>query len=422
MAKSHASTKYPNSGTGGGHVIQENSNPLTQRTNLNFVGATVVDDFENDTTKVTITLSGVPYSGATGNVDIGQYYLTAGHVTISPTTDIAPLTVNSYYITPTANFAEFKTSGFDKARIDINGGYTILGSGGFTASSGTGLFAKLQIPLIYPGTDGTAAIKITKNDQTTEIFTVDTTNSRIGINSTSAPLAALDIQSTASPQLIVRYNSTNYAKLSVSSSGKLTLGTGNTSNFIFAADPSIAGYSNIWAGGLATPDSTNYNWQNKNDGKEVWFNSLTGGYIFFTINNAAVGNILVKGTKVGIGMQYDATPSAKLHIAAGAAGAGTAPLKLTSGTVNTTAEAGAIEFTTDDFFATITTAATRKAFVLDDGARLTSGKIPIASTNGRLIDGQTPLAGTKVYYVSDTSGGTVDRKLTFISGILTAEV
>lgn len=33
----------------------------------------------------------------------------------------------------------------------------------------------------------------------------------------------------------------------------------------------------------------------------------------------------------------------------------------------------------------------------------------------------TPLAGTKVYYVSDTSGGAVTRKLTFTNGILTAE-
>ena len=33
-----------------------------------------------------------------------------------------------------------------------------------------------------------------------------------------------------------------------------------------------------------------------------------------------------------------------------------------------------------------------------------------------------PLAGTKIYYASDTSGGTVDRKLTFIDGVLTAEV
>jgi hypothetical protein len=33
-----------------------------------------------------------------------------------------------------------------------------------------------------------------------------------------------------------------------------------------------------------------------------------------------------------------------------------------------------------------------------------------------------PLAGTKVYYVSDSSGGAVNRKLTFVDGVLTAEV
>jgi hypothetical protein len=34
----------------------------------------------------------------------------------------------------------------------------------------------------------------------------------------------------------------------------------------------------------------------------------------------------------------------------------------------------------------------------------------------------TPLSGTKVYWVSDTSGGAVTRKLTFTDGVLTAEV
>lgn len=34
----------------------------------------------------------------------------------------------------------------------------------------------------------------------------------------------------------------------------------------------------------------------------------------------------------------------------------------------------------------------------------------------------TPLSGTKVYYVSDTSGGAVTRKLTFTDGVLTAEL
>lgn len=33
----------------------------------------------------------------------------------------------------------------------------------------------------------------------------------------------------------------------------------------------------------------------------------------------------------------------------------------------------------------------------------------------------TPLSGTKVYYVSDSSGGLVNRKLTFTNGVLTSQ-
>lgn len=37
------------------------------------------------------------------------------------------------------------------------------------------------------------------------------------------------------------------------------------------------------------------------------------------------------------------------------------------------------------------------------------------------ITAVVPLSGSKVYYVSDTSGGPVTRKLTFTSGVLTSE-
>lgn len=162
-------------------------------------------------------------------------------------------------------------------------------------------------------------------------------------------------------------------------------------------------------------------------GSQMWTFETNGGtaahYNGFSVPHAWLQSNteqmrLDTSGRLGVGVT---SPTARIHVKAGTATANTAPFKFNSGTVLTTAEAGALEFTTDDFFATITTGAARKAFILDDGARLTSGKIPIASTNGRLIDGQTPLTGTKVYYVSDTSGGGVTRKLTFIDGILTAE-
>jgi hypothetical protein len=93
---------------------------------------------------------------------------------------------------------------------------------------------------------------------------------------------------------------------------------------------------------------------------------------------------------VGIGQT---APTAKLHIKAGTATANTAPLKFTSGTLLGTAEAGAVEFLTDDYFATITTGAARKAFVLDDGTRLTATRLAVATTNGRLVNGPANAAG-----------------------------
>ena len=85
--------------------------------------------------------------------------------------------------------------------------------------------------------------------------------------------------------------------------------------------------------------------------------------------------------------------TARLHIRAGSATASTAPLKFTSGTLLSTAEAGAVEFLTDKAYLTITTGAARKELTLNDAA-LTSGVTPVATTNGRLTDGLTLAQGT----------------------------
>lgn len=116
---------------------------------------------------------------------------------------------------------------------------------------------------------------------------------------------------------------------------------------------------------------------------------LSSGLSNTVIIADGAGNIRLHANSfgnVGVGITNQ---TAVLHLKAGTATANTAPLKFTSGTLTATAEAGAVEFLTDDVFITITTAAARKAFVLDNGSRLTSGKIPVATTNGRLIDGPT---------------------------------
>jgi hypothetical protein len=109
-------------------------------------------------------------------------------------------------------------------------------------------------------------------------------------------------------------------------------------------------------------------------------------------------------------------PTAYLHIGAGTTAANTAPIKLTSGSLMSTPEVGAIEFLSDDLYFTITTGAARKACILNDGANLTSGRIPIATTNGRLVDDAdltfsgdtltvTKIASTKFIGDIEFSGG-----------------
>ena len=119
-----------------------------------------------------------------------------------------------------------------------------------------------------------------------------------------------------------------------------------------------------------------------------------------------------------LGVRMGATAAtAYLHLAAGTATAGTAPLKFSSGVSLATPEAGAIEFSTDTLFATITTGAARKGFVLDDGARLTAGRIPAATTNGRLVDGPVPVAdGTYTVGIGPVTNGTI----TVSKGLITA--
>jgi len=104
----------------------------------------------------------------------------------------------------------------------------------------------------------------------------------------------------------------------------------------------------------------------------------------FTPDGTHIGNSILfdDGTNVGLAT---ITPTARLQLPAGTTVANTAPLKLTSGALNTIAEVGAIEFLTDKYYGTITTGAQRVEITLNNIA-LTSTRVPFVTTNGRLTD------------------------------------
>jgi len=76
-----------------------------------------------------------------------------------------------------------------------------------------------------------------------------------------------------------------------------------------------------------------------------------------------------------------------------------------------------VEYLTDNLHFTIATGTARKGIVLDDGTRLTSGKIPVATTNGRLIDLTAQAAEADLK--TDYTAGDLDTEAEIITAINT---
>lgn len=109
---------------------------------------------------------------------------------------------------------------------------------------------------------------------------------------------------------------------------------------------------------------------------------------FNRIEIDANGNIIMlpgAGKKIGMNV---AVPTGKVHLAAGEGGVGLGALKFTvaGAALLTAPEVGVLEPMTDDLYYTITTGIARKPIVMTDGFPLTAGRVPYATTNGRLTD------------------------------------
>lgn len=106
--------------------------------------------------------------------------------------------------------------------------------------------------------------------------------------------------------------------------------------------------------------------------------TLNAAFVSTMSANSARWNLYMSGTaqnwlagNLGIGSGLSA-PTAKLHIAAGSATANTAPIKLTSGTNLTTAEAGAIEYN-NTFHLTNSDATRRHIVTAPNTTKVTAG-------------------------------------------------
>ena len=195
-------------------------------------------------------------------------------------------------------------------------------------------------------------------------------------NSTSASYALSSSYSLNS-------TTASYANNATSSSYALT---STTASYVSGVVSSITGTSPISASGTSaiTISITNALADGSTKGAAAFtgsnFVTASAGIINTIQNIHTTAN--VQHATLGLGV---APTTALLQIKAGTATAGTAPIKLASGTLLTAAEVGAIEFLTDTPYFTISTGTARKAIVLDD-VGLTAGRLPYVTTNGRLTN------------------------------------
>ena len=133
-------------------------------------------------------------------------------------------------------------------------------------------------------------------------------------------------------------------------------------------------------------------------------------------SGAAKWNIYASGSAknyfagtVGIGQT---SPTASLHIQAGTTAASTAPIKLTSGSLMSSAEAGAIEFLTDAYYGTITTGVARKTFAFLESPSFTTPTLGVASatsvsSGAYILSSVNAQTGTTYTNVAGDNGKTI---------------
>jgi len=337
-----------------------------------------------DTATDTLTLSGSTYINTVGDavtdtiqIDLDSTALIASLDTLYQPLDADLTAIAALGFTATAFL---KKTAANTWALDTNTYLTSSALTGYALLDGTNHpFTYVKTPKIYPNADSTTSLQFLKADGTTSIVNIDTTNSRVGIG-TTAPTSKLHIDDTVS-------SAVDYITASIVNAVTITTNTyGNTGLLVGAntlgtrtSDVTIGiqNVNNYYSSGLCTDQYGMYCALDTQG-------PVTTQYGVFLVNGAGGGGTVVNsyglyvndinvgsslnyaiytgagkvrfGDSVGVGLN----PTAVLHLKAGTATASTAPLKFTTGTLNTVAEAGAVEFLTDSVYYTTTTSTIRK--------------------------------------------------------------
>lgn len=295
---------------------------------------------------------------------VTQILTDTGTLSVARGTSNLPGTVSttSGSTTVTGVSTKFTTS------FNPNGGDIIILSNG---DAGTISFVTsdtiLDITTTWP--NNTSGLTYSSNSNTNG-FIVEP-NGWVGVG-TMIPTNRLDVYCHGFEEMRIR-NDTSFAYASF----RMLNDTNTDSNSFFSA------YTGSASGGI---------WTSGASGTQGALGTTAANPV--TIATNGTQRIYISGastssaaTKVGIGLSGNSgNVSAILHLRAGSATAGTAPLKInTMSALLTTAETNAFEVFGDKVYYTIPTGPQRTEFTLNDSA-LTSGRVPFAATNGRLND------------------------------------
>ena len=316
---------------------------------------------------------------------------------------------------------------------NIVGANLTITSGNGTGTGGSGYIA-FQTALA--GTTGATANTMTDRmridsagnvgigaTSLTDKFTVAAANSQVRLIDTDD--STYSQFSYSSNALAIRINSTTADHFWLNSSGNLGIGTASPSYKLTTSDgtsslgldPTVGQLITNYSGGLLLNSSaaSSYILFRVAGTERMRISSSGGVYIGTAGTDPGANNLQVSGS-IGIGV----SPTAYLNIKAGTATASTAPIKLTSGTNLTTAEAGAVEYDGAVEYFTANTTNGRGLTPTTNIFRLTANGAATATTISPFFgtNSSIPLVANGIYeieiecYFTKTTAGTLTWTLT----------
>jgi hypothetical protein len=337
-------------------------------------------------------------------------------------------TGSGIYLSEASSYVAFFVSAAEKGRVTSTGFLTnVAGSAGspsysYVSDSNTGLYFGGADDL-YVSTGGTKRVTFDTNAVTSTLVFLGPagavgapTYSASGDTNTGMYLPGSDV-----------------LKLATAGVDALTIGA--TQAITVASDLTVTGNVFGKTGSAASPSFTCSNDTNtgmyfdaadalflSTGGTARWKVTSAGHLVGFADNSYDIGasgatrpRTMYLGTSLGVGV----APTALVHMAAGTASANTSPLKFTSGTNLTTAEAGAEEYDGVQKYFTIDTSSGRGAIPVEQYFHLTADGSTISTianffgstSNISLVASAVYIIEITLFYLK-TTAGTVTWTLT----------